>query len=228
MWPSSGDSATARKSRYVPPTLEEQWQEGFCLPLINPLSSEEAKDPNTVLSSNSSHRSQNNSPYDLESNSGLNSLRTPRSVNNVQRNAGGKYSKGSAKYVDKGSRAISNSSKITTKNAMKPSEDYMKVIGRERPLAVFIYVVFVLLCPLVFRYGLSSGDRDQSKTVLLPEVGNGTVVPSTVWENCQSCEGFSGITLAEVVVEVTNVTNPNAAYGFPSIALFASQDLETW
>jgi hypothetical protein len=61
----------------------------------------------------------------------------------------------------------------------------------------------------------------------LDEIGNATLNLVTDW-GCTACIDVAGITLSKLVVETKNVTNPNMKAGFPSIAVFASQDLITW
>ena len=58
-------------------------------------------------------------------------------------------------------------------------------------------------------------------------VGNATLDTVTNWD-CVDCVGISGITLKKLTVGVYNVTNPDLIAGFPSVAVFVSQDLSNW
>lgn len=116
---------------------------------------------------------------------------------------------------------------MVSSRKMKTTEIYDKLMGTERPVGVFFYGLFLILCPLVFRYALFSSIVETTVKKNFELLGNATITVSTDW-SCQKCLGYNGVTLSMVTVETYNVTDPNIRAGFPSIALFASQDFVKW
>lgn len=127
----------------------------------------------------------------------------------------------------KGKNSYAALSCIISNKKMKTTDAYENLMGRERPVGIFFYALFLVLCPLVFRYAMMASVKVTSAKPRLSEVGNATLEIFTSWD-CTPCKNIAGITLSSIQVRVTNVTNPNVKAGFPSIAIFASQDLKHW
>ena len=117
---------------------------------------------------------------------------------------------------------------ITSKNNMKSTDAYQKVMGRERPLGIFLLILFMLASPFVFRYAFASNLLYSSSTTTISLVGNATIAASTSWNQCVSCTNFNGITLYSLEVEILNVSEAAANTRVPSIAIFASSDMNDW
>ena len=132
--------------------------------------------------------------------------------------AKGKY------YADESSACLVSDKK------MKNTEAYENLMGFERPVGIFFYMTFVLMCPLIFRYAMFASTfapKEGVNTKFYIPTGNATISMSTSWA-VEPCVDVKGITLANLKVTVNNVTSPNMFAGFPSLAVFASQDLKTW
>lgn len=125
------------------------------------------------------------------------------------------------------SSSNANASSLSASHKMRPTDGYMKLVAKERPIAIFMTVFFFAVAPLVFRYALYSSVQDGMPETKYYIPGNGTMEMYTDWE-CHSCAETEGVTLNSLQVTVKNVTNPNTEGGFPSVAIFASQDLKTW
>ena len=54
---------------------------------------------------------------------------------------------------------------LSASHAMKPTDQYMKVVGRERPIAIFMTVFFMVITPLCFRYALLASSSPGSLTL---------------------------------------------------------------
>ena len=124
------------------------------------------------------------------------------------------------------SNAFEQSCMISSRK-MKTTEIYDKVMGFERPIAVFFYGLFLILCPLVFRYALYSSNVETIVKSHYGMLGNSTMTINTDW-SCQKCLGWNGVTLESLMVETFNVTDPNIRAGYPSVAIFVSQDFKQW
>ena len=116
---------------------------------------------------------------------------------------------------------------LISNKKMKTTDAYENLMGQERPIGILFYGIFLVLCPLVFRYAMLASIKVTSASPQLKEVGNATLELITTW-SCTPCTSVAGITLSSLQVRATNVTNPNMQAGFPSIAIFASQDLVHW
>jgi hypothetical protein len=125
------------------------------------------------------------------------------------------------KAVGKGASTLSASHKH------RPTDQFFKVISRERPIAIFLTALFMVVSPLVFRYAMYSSVTAGQPETKYYAVGNGTLALETEW-GCTTCTETEGITLSAITIKVDNVTSPDVEGGFPSIALFASQDMVTW
>ena len=117
---------------------------------------------------------------------------------------------------------------MVSSRKMKTTEIYDKVMGFERPVAVFFYGLFLILCPLVFRYALYSSNVVTTVKSHYGLLGNSSMSISTDWSSCQQCLGWNGFTLSSLTIETLNVTDPNIRAGYPSIAIFVSQDFKQW
>jgi hypothetical protein len=95
-------------------------------------------------------------------------------------------------------------------------------------VGIFFYGLFMILCPLVFRYAIFSSIQTEVVVHKYRPFGNATMEVTTSWPNCASCLGVGGFTLGSLTIETFNVTDPDIKAGFPSIAVFASQDFEHW
>ena len=118
-------------------------------------------------------------------------------------------------------------STLSASHKHRPTDQFFKVVSRERPVAIFLTVLFMVVSPLVFRYALYSSVTADVPETKYYDVGNATMSIETTW-GCTACSETEGITLSAITVNVDNVTSPNVEGGFPSIAVFASQDMKTW
>lgn len=126
-----------------------------------------------------------------------------------------------------GKKSYAGLSCIISNKKMKTTDAYENLMGKERPVGILFYCLFLVLCPLTFRYAMMASVTKESATPKLKEVGNATLEIITDW-SCSPCTSVAGITLSSLKVRATNITSPNREAGFPSIAIFASQDLVTW
>jgi len=126
-----------------------------------------------------------------------------------------------------GKKSYAALSCIISNKRMKTTDAYENLMGKERPVGILFYCLFLVLCPLTFRYAMMASVTKESATPKLKEVGNATLEMFTDW-SCTPCTSVAGITLSSLKVRAINVTSPNLEAGFPSIAIFASQDLKTW
>jgi hypothetical protein len=119
-------------------------------------------------------------------------------------------------------------SRIVTNDDFVDTKEFQELLKKERPPAIFVTILFMLLSPLVFRYAMySSSTAPIDKKYKIYETGNATLDFQSNWK-CVDCQGVKGVTLNMVTVGVHNVTNPDFVAGFPSVAIFASQDLKIW
>jgi hypothetical protein len=119
-------------------------------------------------------------------------------------------------------------SSIYSRNMMISTEAYEKLMGRERPIAILVFVIFILASPFVFRYAMASNTTNTTQSYTLSTLGNATMSMEMDWSQCENCVDIQGVTVGNLLVNIDNVTNPNFHTGFPSIAVFASQDLKNW
>jgi hypothetical protein len=111
---------------------------------------------------------------------------------------------------------------------MKSTESYNQLMSQERNLFLLWFFFFILLSPLIFRYAMGSNLISiQMKSILLP-LTNATLHAETTWSECMACQNYYGVTLKNVTITITNVTSPDPDAKTPSVAVFASQDLEHW
>jgi hypothetical protein len=111
---------------------------------------------------------------------------------------------------------------------MKSTESYNQLMSQERNLFLVWFFAFVLISPLVFRYAMGSNlIHTKTKEILLP-LTNATLHAETTWDECLPCHNYYGVTLRNVSISITNVTSPDPDAKTPSIAVFASQDMEHW
>lgn len=105
------------------------------------------------------------------------------------------------------------------------------MMKHRRPISIIVFLFFVVVSPLVFRYAASSyltTTENFTKTVI---PGNATISMNIPWKKCEKCTGVNGITLTNFTVTVSDITGPfpdDFTYGFPSIAIFGSHDLKNW
>ena len=119
-------------------------------------------------------------------------------------------------------------SRLVTSNDFVDTKEFTEILKKEMPLARFCTIMFLLLSPLVFRYAMySSSAAAVEKKYKVYETGNSTLDIQSNWK-CVDCIGVQCVTLNMVTVGVYNVTVPDFQAGFPSVAIFASQDLEIW
>ena len=119
-------------------------------------------------------------------------------------------------------------SSILTKVEMIPTTNYCEQMRKERPTAVFCYIIFLFLSPLVFRYAFASYISDTRELLKFVQTGNSTISTTIRWAECKSCTDVVGITLSNLTVRVEDVTSPAVDGPLPSIAIFASADLKNW
>ena len=129
--------------------------------------------------------------------------------------------------VKAGRGSVYSLSNLVTNDDFKDSEAFTALVTKERPRALIIYIFFVLFTPLVFRYAMYSAAEDTIYETKLYKTGNATIDVFTNWA-CEDCDGVEGVTLQQLDIEVKNVTSPDFESGFPSIAVFASQDMVNW
>lgn len=127
-------------------------------------------------------------------------------------------------------RVYTKDSAITlfAKTPVKNTQEYETLMIQERSLYLFWFFILAVASPLVFRYGMGSNVVDKTRTVKLKDLNNASLFVNTDWESCIECEGYPGMTLRNITIDISNVTNPNPNGNIPSIALFATQDFETW
>ena len=122
----------------------------------------------------------------------------------------------------------SDQSCMVSSRKMKTTEIYDKLMGKERPIAIFFYGLFLILCPLVFRYSVYSSIKQTIVKSKYAPLGNSSLTMETDWASTQ-CLGYpNGVTLSSIIIKTFNVTDPDIKAGFPSIAIFASQDFKHW
>jgi hypothetical protein len=116
---------------------------------------------------------------------------------------------------------------IISNRKMKTTNAYDKLMSTERPIGIFFYGLFLILSPLVFRYAMYSAMTVTVTEHKFTPLGNSTLSITTDW-SCSKCDGYNGHTLSSVVVTSQNITDPQMTKGFPSVAIFASQDFIHW
>ena len=125
------------------------------------------------------------------------------------------------------SKSFKAISTLVTNNEFKPNKTFLEVTGTYGKRGMLCMILYLLLSPLVFRYALYSASTQTKYDVDVYETGNATVT----WDldyDCEECQDFDGLGLRRVKLSVANVTNPDLKAGFPSIAIFASNDFKTW
>lgn len=118
-------------------------------------------------------------------------------------------------------------SNVVTNDDFVLTVAFKEMIAKERPLAVAWTMIFILLSPLVFRYAMYASSTLVEFDIKMYQTANATIDAVTNWQ-CEECLGVPGVTLRNLEVNVRNVSNPNFVSGFPSVAVFASQDLKSW
>ena len=109
----------------------------------------------------------------------------------------------------------------------RPTDKYMSAVSFHRPVAVFFTMALYIFSPLVFRYAMLASVIPGYPPPKNYVLGNGTIDISTTWE-CESCNYSKGVTMKNVHVDAYNVTSPDGLEGYPSLAVFISQDMVTW
>ena len=122
----------------------------------------------------------------------------------------------------------SSTTSIFARTPVKPTERYEQVMFQERSLFLIAYLIFIVISPLVFRYAMGSNLIPLKGSTQLLDVKNATIVTYTDWSECIACKDVYGVTLYNLTVVVSNVTSPNPDGRTPSLAVFASQDLNHW
>lgn len=117
---------------------------------------------------------------------------------------------------------------VFARTPVKATETYEQVILQERSLFLLAYLIFVVVSPLIFRYAMGSNLVPlKGSTQFLP-TDNATLASYTDWGQCMSCRAVYGVTLYNLTVVVSNVTSPDPNGRTPSLAVFASQDMNHW
>ena len=117
---------------------------------------------------------------------------------------------------------------VFARTPIKSTDGYEIIMFQERSLFVFIFVLYTLLSPLVFRYGMGSNLKEGQLPKDFKILKNATMEIFSDWHDCVSCRDVVGVTLKNITVTVKNVTSPNPESNTPSLAIFASQDLSYW
>lgn len=144
---------------------------------------------------------------------------------NVEMGLLGQRNQRSHQYLSQ--KNISTTS-VFARTPVKATETYEQVILQERSLFLLAYLIFVLISPLVFRYAMGSNLIPVQGSTKFMATDNATLTTYTDWGHCMSCRGVYGVTLYNLTVVVSNVTSPDPNGRTPSLAVFASQDLNTW
>lgn len=117
---------------------------------------------------------------------------------------------------------------VFARTPVKATDHYEQVMMQERSLFLLAYLIFVVISPLVFRYAMGSNLVAVQGSTEYVAPDNATISTYTDWGECMSCKSVSGVTLYNLTVVVSNVTSPNPNGRTPSLAVFASQDLQSW
>ena len=117
---------------------------------------------------------------------------------------------------------------VFARTPIKSTDGYEILMFQERSLFVFIFVLYALISPLVFRYGMGSNLKPVQSPKDFKRLTNATMEIFADWHDCVTCRDVIGVTLKNITITVKNVTSPNPESNTPSLALFASQDLSYW
>ena len=117
---------------------------------------------------------------------------------------------------------------VFARTPIKSTDGYEILMFQERSLFVFIFVIYCIISPLVFRYGMGSNLQAVQRPKDFKNLKNATIEIMSDWHNCITCRDVIGVTLKNITVIVTDVTSPDPNSNTPSLALFASQDLNYW
>jgi hypothetical protein len=117
---------------------------------------------------------------------------------------------------------------VFARTPIKSTDGYEILMFQERSLFVFIFVIYALISPLVFRYGMGSNLKPAEAPKDLKILKNATMEIFADWHDCITCRDVIGVTLKNITITVKNVTSPDPESNTPSLALFASQDLTYW
>jgi hypothetical protein len=109
-----------------------------------------------------------------------------------------------------------------------PTESYDKMMNKQRTLYVLYLAALIFFGPLVFRYVMGAYSPDEDTTIVYRELKNATIATTVNFDDCVACSFYSGVTLRNIVIDVTDVTVPDRSGNTPSIAIFASQDMVRW
>ena len=132
---------------------------------------------------------------------------------------------GSQRYSPKTSFSTTS---VFARTPVKSTEGYEQIMLQERSLFLLWFFVFVVLSPLVFRYAMGSNILNETATLTLTKTDNASLYSITQWDECIECRDVMGVTLFNLTVIANNVTSPDPKGKTPSLAVFASQDFETW
>ena len=117
---------------------------------------------------------------------------------------------------------------VFARTPVKSTEGYEKIMLQERSLFLLWFVIFVVVGPLVFRYAMGSNILNESAKRSLTKTDNASLYTLTTWSECIECRDVKGVTLFNLTVIANNVTSPDPRGKTPSLAVFASQDFDTW
>jgi hypothetical protein len=122
----------------------------------------------------------------------------------------------------------SSTTSVFARTPVKATDHYEQVMMQERSLFLLAYLIFVVISPLVFRYAMGSNLVAVKGSTKYMPTDNATITTYTDWGDCISCRSIYGVTLYNLTVVVNNVTSPDPNGRTPSLAVFASQDLNNW
>lgn len=117
---------------------------------------------------------------------------------------------------------------VFARTPIKSTDGYEILMFQERSVFVFIFVIYALISPLVFRYGMGSNLKPDQNPKEFKRLTNATMEIFSDWHDCITCRDVIGVTLKNITVTVKDVTSPNPESNTPSLAIFASQDLSYW
>jgi hypothetical protein len=117
---------------------------------------------------------------------------------------------------------------VFARTPIKSTDGYEIMMFQERAVFVFLFVFYALVAPLVFRYGMGSNLKPVEAPKQLKDLTNATMDIFVDWHDCVTCRDVIGVTVKNITVTVKNVTTPNPESNTPSLAIFASQDMNYW
>lgn len=125
-------------------------------------------------------------------------------------------------------KGVLSTTSVFARTPVKATDHYEQVMMQERSLFLVAYFIFVVISPLIFRYAMGSNLVAVKASTKYMATDNATISTYTDWGECMSCRSIYGVTLYNLTVVVNNVTSPDPNGRTPSLAVFASQDLENW